>query len=141
MTSQGPSQQATGLSARQAAWATGLALFAGTLMVVAGVYHALAGIAALINDEVYVSTPDYVYAFDITGWGWTHLVLGILVAAVGVAVLQGYPWGRMAGIALAALSLVANFLFLPYYPIWSLLIIALDIAIIWALSVLQRERV
>lgn len=124
---------------RAAGWAHGLAVFAGVLMIVAGVYHVLAGIAALVHDTVYVSTPQYVYSFDLTGWGWTHLVLGALVAVTGFAVLQGQPWGRVVGIVLAALSLIANFLFIPYYPLWSVLIVALDIAIIWGLAVYRRE--
>lgn len=120
-------------------WAGGLVMFAGVLMVVAGVWHALAGIAALLNDTLYVTTPDYVYALDLTGWGWGHLVLGALVALTGVAVLRGQTWGRFAGIALVALSLVANFLFIPWYPIWSLVIIALDVAVIWALAAWPRR--
>lgn len=115
-------------------WAGGLVMFAGILMVVAGIWHALAGIAALVNDKLYISTPDYVYSLDLTGWGWAHLVLGGLVALTGGAVLRGLMWGRIAGIALVVLSLVANFLFIPWYPIWSLVIIALDVAVIWALA-------
>jgi hypothetical protein len=116
-------------------WTGGLVVFAGILMVVAGVWHALAGVAALLNDDLYIATPDYLYSLDLTGWGWGHLVLGVLVAATGAAVLMGRTWGRVVGIALVALSLVANFLFIPWYPIWSLVIIALDIAVIGALAV------
>jgi hypothetical protein len=119
-------------------WTGGLVVFAGIMMVVAGVWHALAGIAALLNDDLYIATPDYVYSLDLTGWGWGHLVLGVLVAATGGAVLMGKTWGRVVGIALVALSLVANFLFIPWYPIWSLVIIAIDIAVIGALAVWHR---
>lgn len=118
---------------------TGLVAFAGILMVVAGVWHALAGIAALVNDHLYVTTPNYVYALDLTGWGWGHLVLGVLVAVTGAAILSGQSWARWVGIALVVLSLVANFLFIPWYPIWSLVIIALDVAVIWALASWQSR--
>jgi hypothetical protein len=114
--------------------ATGLALFAGILMVIGGVFHALAGISALFNDKLYVTTPQYIYSFDLTAWGWIHLVLGVLVAFAGVAVVQGQTWGRVVGITLVGLSLIANFLYLPHYPLWSILIIALDIAVIWGLT-------
>lgn len=118
---------------------TGLVVFAGTLMVVVGVFHALVGIAALVDDKIYVTTPNYIYSADIAMWGWLHLLLGILVAVVGIAVLQGQAWGRVVGIGLAALSLVANFLFIPYHLLWSVLIIALEVAIIWALAAYREQ--
>ena len=120
-------------------WATGLVLFAGVVMMVAGVWHALAGLGAVVNDKVYVSTPGYIYSFDLTGWGWIHILLGIVVAA-GFTVLLGTVWARIVGI-LASLSLIANFMFIPHYPLWSLLIIALDIAVIWALATYRTELI
>jgi hypothetical protein len=123
---------------RGTGWTGGLVVFAGILMIVEGVWHALAGVAALLNDDLYVATPDYVYSLDLTGWGWGHLALGTLVAVTGGAVLMGRTWGRVVGIVLVALSLVANFLFIPWYPFWSLVIIALDIAVIGALAVWHR---
>jgi hypothetical protein len=126
---------------RKSRWATGLVLFAGVVMMVAGVWHALAGIGALLDDEVYVATPGYVYSFDLTRWGWIHLLLRIVVAAAGFAVVMGMTWARVVGIALASLSMVANFMFVPYYPLWSLLIIALDIAVIWALITYRTDLI
>jgi len=122
-------------------WASGLAIFAGAMMIVSGIFAVFEGIAALFNDKVYVSTPQYLYAFDLTAWGWIHLLLGVLVGLAGAAVIRGQAWGRFTGIALAALSLIANFLFLPHYPLWSILIIALDVAIIWALAVYRGDTV
>lgn len=112
----------------------GMVMFAGVLLLVAGIWHGIAGFAALMHDTIFLSTPDYVYSLDLTAWGWGHLLLGILVAVIGVAVLKGQWWGRMAGIVVVVLSLIANFLFIPWYPIWSLVIIALDMALIWALA-------
>jgi len=124
---------------RESGW-TGLITFAGIMMVVAGVWHALAGIAALLNDNLYISTPNYVYSLDLTGWGWGHLVLGALVTVTGGAILTGQTWGRIVGIVLVVLSLIANFLFIPWYPVWSLVIIGLDVAVIWALAAWQRPQ-
>jgi hypothetical protein len=118
-------------------WATGLALFAGVMMVVAGLYQVFAGIAAILHDVVYLATPAYIYSMDLTGWGWIHLVLGILLLVVGAGVVSGRKWARFVGIGLVALSMIANFLFVPYYPVWSLLIIALEVAVIWALAVYE----
>jgi hypothetical protein len=117
----------------------GIRTFAGVLMLVIGGYHAMAGIAALVEDEIFLETPSYTYALDVTTWGWVHLGLGVLVALAGAAVLRDRLWGRLVGIVLAGLSLFANFLFLLYYPLWAALIIALDVVIIWALSAYRPE--
>jgi hypothetical protein len=137
MSSEVPSWSAT--EQRESRWASGMTVFAALLMVVSGVWHALAGLAAVVHDEVYASTPAYTYSFDLTGWGWIHLLLGILVVVAGFAVLRGQSWARLVGIFLACLGLIVNFLFIPHYPIWSLLIIALDVGIIWALSTYRRD--
>src|SRR5829696_3427104 len=90
-------------------WTTGLVLFAGVVMMVAGVWHALAGLGAVVNDKVYVSTPGYLFTFDLTGWGWVHILLGIVVAAAGFVVLMGMMWARVVAIVVASVSLIANF--------------------------------
>jgi len=141
MTTEMPSHSGTDWSERESPWASGLAVFAGSLMMIVGVWQALEGIGALVHDKVYVATPDYIYSFDLTGWGWVHLLLGILIAGAGFGVLRGQTWARVTGIVLASLSLILNFVFIPYYPIWSLLIIALDVAVIWALATHRREVV
>jgi hypothetical protein len=124
---------------RASRWASGLTSFAAALLVIGGVWHVLAGIAALVHDEVYISTPDYLYSFDLTGWGWIQLLLGILAVVAGFAVLRGQMWARMVGIGFAFLSMAIQFLLIPSSPIWSLLMIALDIGIIWALASYRRE--
>jgi hypothetical protein len=139
MSTDSPLRSATDWDQRESPWASGLTVFAGSMMMVVGVWQALAGIAALVNDDLYVATPNYIYAFDLTGWGWIHLLLGLLVAGAGFGVLRGQMWARIIGIVAASLSLIANFLFIPHYPIWSLLIIALDVAVIWALVTHSRD--
>lgn len=134
-----PSRPLPDLAPTKSPWANGLTIFAGSVMVVVGVWQVLVGISALIRDTVYLTTPNYVYSFDLTGWGWTHLLLGILVGLTGACVLVGQTWARIVGIVLASLSLIANFAFIPYYPLWSILVIALDVAVIWALAVYRRE--
>ena len=74
-----------------------------------------------------------------TSWGWIHLLVGLVVAVAGLAVLGGRTWGRVVGITLAMLSALANFLFIPYYPFWALTVIVLDIFIIWALAAHGRD--
>jgi hypothetical protein len=114
--------------------AVGLSAFAGILMVTVGGFQALQGLVALFQDEFYVTTPEYILQLDTTTWGWVHLLVGLLVLAAGLAVLAGQVWGRTIGVILAVLSAFANFAFIPYYPFWSLAIIALDVFVIWALA-------
>ncbi|HKA69673.1 MAG TPA: hypothetical protein VKG85_11200 [Actinomycetes bacterium] len=120
-------------------WAVGFAVFASTLMIVLGIFHAIQGLVALLDDNFYVSLPNYTFEYDLTGWGWTHLILGALIALAGFALLGGALWARAVGIALAGLSAIANFLWLPYYPVWSVVAIALAVAVIWGLAAYQTS--
>jgi hypothetical protein len=125
------------LSPTKRAWATGLVVFAAVMMMAAGVFQALQGLVALANSEFYVVGTEYTFKFDVTAWGWIHLLVGIGVAAVGVFLYQGATWARWTGLVLVGLSMIANFLWLPYYPIWALIILALDVAVVWALTSLD----
>jgi hypothetical protein len=120
-------------------WAVGFTVFAAILMIMVGVWQALEGLIAIFENEFYVATRNYLFEFDATTWGWIHLVLGALVAFAGWGLLSGQTWARVVGITLATLSATANFLFIPYYPFWSMLIIAVDIFVIWALAARGRQ--
>nr|WP_243766934.1 hypothetical protein [Streptomyces sp. GC420] len=102
-------------------------------MVFGGIMALLQGIAAIAKDDVFVATDDFVYKFNLTGWGWVHLVLGAVVVVAGAALFTGATWARVAGVVLAGLSMVANFVWLPYAPLWSIALIAVNGFIIWAL--------
>jgi len=116
-------------------WATGLTVFAAVIMLISGIVQALQGIVALANDEFYVVGRKYTFQFDITAWGWIHLLLGILVVVVGFFLFTGATWARWTGIVIVAVSAIANFAWVPYYPVWGIIVLALDGAVIWALSV------
>jgi hypothetical protein len=121
-------------SAAAAAATTTMALFAAVLMMLAGVLGVLVGIVAIMRDEIYVRTPDYLYTLDVSTWGWIHLVLAVVLGAAGVGVLWGATWARVVGIVAAGINLIAHFAFLPYFPVWAILIIALYVLVIWALA-------
>ncbi|MFI2433166.1 hypothetical protein [Streptomyces sp. NPDC018693] len=120
-------------------WGAGGVVFAGVLMLCNGVLAVFQGIAAIAEDDVYGRVGSYVYELNLTGWGWIHVILGAVVAATGAGLLRDAAWARFTGILLAALSLVAQFLFLPYLPLWSLVVMAIDVFVIWALATC-RER-
>jgi hypothetical protein len=115
-------------------WAVGGITFAAVLMVMVGTFQALEGLAAIIDDEFYVVTKNYAFDLDVTAWGWIHLLLGIVIVLVGLGLFARQTWAGVTAIALAVLSAIANFFFVVYYPWWSLLVIAIDIWIIWALT-------
>ena len=129
-----PQDRSAGRAQATSTWAVGFILFAGIMMVMAGFFQAFSGLVALFENEFFVATRNYLFQFDATTWGWIHLLLGIVVAAAGFAVMAGRTWGRVVGITLAMLSALANFAFIPYYPFWALTVIALDIFVIWALA-------
>src|SRR5687768_11463841 len=101
-------------------WAIGFTFFAACVMLMLGAFQAMAGLAALFNDELYAVTPNYVFQFDLTAWGWIHLLLGLLVVAAGFCLFLGQVWARVVGVGLALLSAIATFGFIPYYPFWAL---------------------
>jgi hypothetical protein len=119
--------------------AVGAIMFAGIMMAMNGIFSAIAGIVALAKEDFYVVLPNYILELDAVTWGWIHLILGIVVAIAGFSVLTGKTWARVIGILVASVSAIANFGFIPYYPIWSLLIIAIDVVVIWALAAHGRQ--
>lgn len=121
-------------------FAAGTSIAAAILLLTVGILEIFQGISALAKDDVLVFGPNYTYEFSVTSWGWIHLVIGILVALTGFFLLTGATWARIAAIFLAALSIIANFLWLPYYPLWSILIIALNVVVIWAVTTWDTDR-
>ncbi|WNZ13736.1 hypothetical protein [Streptomyces sp. 11x1] len=124
---------------RSRPFAEGLTVFAAVILMIAGVLDILRGVMAIAEDEVFVSTPDYVFQFDLTGWGWVHLALGAVAVLVSLGLFQESLWARVAGVAIAGLIIIANFLSLPYYPVWSIVMIAFSAFIIWALCVTRWD--
>ncbi|GAA3506741.1 hypothetical protein GCM10019016_138560 [Streptomyces prasinosporus] len=120
-------------------WAEGLTVFAAVTLMIAGVLGILRGVMGIAEDEVFVTTENYVFEFDLTAWGWIHLVLGALAVLVSLGLARDATWARAAGVAIAGLVIIANFLSLPYYPVWSVVMIAFSGFIIWALCVSRAD--
>ena len=116
-------------------WAAGLSVFAASIMMVLGVFQFFEGLVAVVDgDDFLLKTRNYAVQFDASTWGWTHLILGVVVAATGVFILTGNKIARGVGIFIVSLSALANFLWIPYYPFWAIIVLALDVAAIWALA-------
>jgi hypothetical protein len=122
-------------------WAHGIAVFAGLVMIIGGAFQALEGLAAVVNDQWLVVRPEYIFAFDLTVWGVIHLLVGIALLAIGIFLLRGQTWARVAGMVVAVISAIMNFVFLPFSPLWAIMIIAVDMLVIWALASYLRQPV
>ncbi|HEX5928290.1 MAG TPA: hypothetical protein VFY48_02765 [Solirubrobacterales bacterium] len=115
-------------------WAAGGVGFAACVLTIIGVFQVVAGLTAIFDDEFFVVTANYTFEFDTTVWGWLHLILGVVMVSTGMGLFVGKSWAAVTGIFLATLSAIANFFFIPYYPFWAILVIALDIWVIWSLT-------
>ena len=115
-------------------WAVRALAFAATRMVLIGSFQMLAGLVAVITDDFFVVARNYTFDLDVSAWGWIHLVLGAAILATGFGLFMRAKWAAVTAIVLAAISALENFFFIPYYPIWSLLLIGLNVWVIWALT-------
>lgn len=114
-------------------WATGGAMFAGVLLFVDGILAVLNGVVSIARDNVFNLSGAYTYQFTLTSWGWIHLVVGAILVLTGLGVMSGVPWARVVAVAMAAVSIVANFMWLPYQPVWAVIAIAIGVFVIWSL--------
>ncbi len=126
-------------SSKTSGWAAGWATFAAILMILVGLFHAFAGLVAIFDESFYVVAEEWLFEFDATTWGWIHLIGGLIVLVSGFGIFTGNVVARTVGVVIAASSALINFAWLPYYPVWSVLMIALAVAVIWALTVHGRD--
>lgn len=120
-------------------WAVGWSYFASMMLMIVGAFAIIDGIVAIAKKEFFVVGQKWVFSFNVTTWGWIHLILGILLVLVGMGILSGNILARTLGVIIAMISAIVNFMWLPYYPIWGVTAIAIDIAIIWALTAHGRD--
>ena len=125
---------ATNNSNQVTGW-VGWVAFASFMMMLGGFFQAFEGLTAIVKDQFFVVTPSALISVDVSTWGWIHLLVGILLIFAGSAVMQGKIWGRTLGVLLALASAIVNLAFIPYYPIWSILIIVVDVLVVYALVV------
>ena len=120
-------------------WAVGWSAFAAVMLVILGAADFFQGLVALVNDDFYVVGREWVFEFNVTTWGWIHLIGGIVLVLSGIGIFSGNVAARTVGVIVAGLSVLWNFAWLPYYPIWSVILIAIGVAVIWALTAHGRE--
>jgi hypothetical protein len=128
-----------GMSERRSGLAMGFTYFAAVMMIMVGLFHAMNGFAALVHHSFFRTPPDYVFDFSVTTWGWIHLLVGLAIFVAGFGVLSGAVWARTVGVILALVSALAGFTFIPYSPVFGIVFVALDVAVIWALTTHGRD--
>lgn len=120
--------------------AEGISITAACMLIILAVVSILQGISAVADDDLYVVGAAYIYEFDTTTWGWIHIVLGAVALLCGIGLVTGATWARYAALVIAGLVIIANFLSLPYYPAWSIVIIALSAVVIWAVTAWRPQH-
>ena len=115
-------------------WAVGGTVFAACILMLVGVFQSIAGLVAIFDDKFSVVTRNYTFDLDTTVYGWIHLLIGVLLVIVAFGLFNRSPWAGVTAVILAGLSAVANFFFIPYYPFWAIVVIALDVWVIWSLT-------
>jgi hypothetical protein len=116
-------------------------ILAGVLMIISGAIGFLFGLGMVIRGGFFAFHSGYAYAWTTANWGYAQLILGGLIFFAGFCVILGMTWARVVGVILAVLSAVGSFLSIPYYPVWSIVVIAVDLFIIWALLYPRRQVV
>jgi hypothetical protein len=131
------------MAENRSGWAVGWTYFAAFMMVMLGFWHAIAGLSAIIKKTVWTTGGQlgdgYFLKLSTSSWGWIHLILGIVILLAGFALLSGAVWARVVGVILAIISAVAAFAWIPYYPVWGIVIVALAVAVVWALTTHGRD--
>ncbi len=138
------------MSQERSSGAVGWIAFAAFMLILIGSFHAIAGLAGIIENEVYGVAPAlgteaqgdvYFLELDVTTWGWIHLIFGIIILLAGFGLFSGAVWARTVGVIIAVISAIVNFAWLPWYPVWSITMIAIAVAVIWALTAHGRDIV
>lgn len=120
-------------------WAIGWTAFAMMMMVLGGTWWIFAGIVALVNDTFYVVGPEYIVQFDVTTWGWIHILLGIVILLSAIGLFSGAVWARTVGVIVAMVWALIGFAWLPWSPLWAVLLITISVFVIWSLTVHGRD--
>lgn len=125
---------------RPSAW-FGVVAFAASMMMVVGTFNVIYGFAAVFDDDIFVSGEEATLAFDLTFWGWAHVVFGVVLFVVGIGLVQGAAWAVLPAVILVMTNMVTQMFLLPAFPLWSILVIALDAVVLWAIVARGDERI
>jgi hypothetical protein len=115
--------------------ALGITATAGLILMLTGVFGMIQGIVGILDNDLYLVTNKWLFELDATAWGWGHILIGLIALCAGVGLFFGRRWARAIAVIIATVGILANFAWLPYYPMWAILVIAFDLFVIWAVTV------
>lgn len=127
------------MNEKPSGWAIGWTAYAGIMMIMTGGWWIFSGLVAILKNNLYVVTQNWVFKFDASTWGWIHLVLGVIMLVAGIGLFSAAAWARVIGVIVAVVAGLAAFAWLPYYPIWAIIFIVVSVAIVWALTAHGRD--
>ncbi|MFF1876932.1 hypothetical protein [Leifsonia sp. NPDC058230] len=114
--------------------------FAAIILILNGAINIVQAVVALIGSNTYyVATRGGLFLFDITGWGWWNIIIGVLLVLTGIALFRGATWSRVVAIILVCLSALGQLFLVPAQPWWSIIVIGIDILVIYAITAHGRE--
>lgn len=123
------------MSSQRSSWAVGWTAFAAVMMIVQGIWWLIAGLVAIFEDTFFVIADEWLFKFDVTTWGWIHLILGLVLFFAGYGLFVAATWARIVGVIVAVVAGVIAFSWMPWYPVWGIIFVIASIAVIWALTV------
>ena len=120
-------------------WA-GWTAFGAIMIIISGAVNGIQGLAAVFLDDVFLSGPQGgALILDVTQWGWVHIVLGLALIGVGLGLVRGQMWSRILAVIVLTINMVTQMMLLPAYPFWSIIVIAFDVIVLWAITVHGSE--
>lgn len=126
-------------TATRTGW-TGWVIFAGVILLISGIFSIVQGIVAVVGpNSYYLVTEGSLFVFDVAGWGWWNIIIGVLLSLTAVALMAGQTWARVVAVILVIISAIGQLLLIPAQPWWSIIVIAIEILVIYALIVHGRE--
>ena len=127
------------MSRERSSMAVGFTYFAAVIMMLMGVFGIIQGLAGIVHKDFYAVTPNYLFHFNASTWGWINLIVGVIVLLAAYGLFTGAIWARTVGVIVAMIAALDGFAFIPLYPLWGITVVTLAVIVIWALTMHGRD--
>jgi hypothetical protein len=127
------------MARERSSMAVGFTYFAAVIMMLVGVFGIIQGLAGIVHKDFYAVSPNYLFHFNASAWGWINLIVGVLVLLSAYGLFTGAIWARTVGVIMAMVAALDGFAFIPLYPVWGITVVTLAVVVIWALTMHGRD--